>query len=731
MLAQLDRITARRSLAFTLLACLLCAAAAQNSPAQETPAKKAPERKAEKNAGKNSEKASEGKSEKKTEEKSDTATDRHTEQNTERKSDKANEKPSEKPGAGAVKKAGEKPHKANRLARETSPYLLLHAHNPVDWYPWGEEALAKAKRENKLIFLSIGYSSCHWCHVMERESFLDDEIAGVLNKHYVCIKVDREERPDIDTIYMTSLSVYNRLTKSGRGGGWPLSMFLTPEAEPFFGGTYFPARDGDRGAGMGFLTLIKRVNEVWGEGPDQLRSDAKTLTRFVKAELEQQRPGLAPDVDAATVENVETGLIEMFDAEHGGFSFSENRPERPKFPEPSILMFLLDRAAKSSADAAPRKQLIFTLERMAMGGLRDHLGGGFHRYCVDRRWNIPHFEKMLYDNGQLLSVYVRAWQLTKRDDFRRVARETADFVLREMTDARGGFYSALDAESEGEEGRFYRWDKDEVQKLLGDSDYALFADVYGLAAEPNFEEKYYVPQFAKPLVEIAQSRKVEEPKLDAQLAPLRAKLLVARDRRARPLTDTKVLASWNGLMIRGLAEAGKAFNEPRYTAAAVKCADFLLSEMRSKDGGLLRTYGQGQARLNAYLDDYAFVVDGLIALHQATGDAKWLKAADELTAKQIELFWDEKQGGFFFTSNNHESLLARAKEVTDGAEPAGNSVAAENLVYLAKQLDKAAYREKARRTIQAPAAIWAAAPNALPRLARAASQLFADKPKGK
>jgi len=616
----------------------------------------------------------------------------------------------------------------NRLAKETSPYLLQHAHNPVDWRPWGDEALDAAKREKKPIFLSIGYSSCHWCHVMERESFVDDAIAAVLNKNFICIKVDREERPDVDHVYMTSLQVFQQLTRGARGGGWPLSMFLTSEGEPFFGGTYFPAKDGDRGQAVGFLTLVQRVADVWAKDPEKIRGDAKIITRFVKLELEQQRPALATKLDQKLVDSVQESLNDQFDPQFGGFGFSEADARRPKFPEPPNLHYLLDRiqrlrAAKQDA-AEPLKQLDVTLRRMAQGGIRDHVGGGFHRYSVDRYWQIPHFEKMLYDNAQLAPVYAEAYALTKRDEFRRVAVETIEFMLREMSDKQGGFYSALDADSEDEEGKFYRWDRGEVEKLLPAEDFRLFAAVYGLDGEPNFEEHFYVPQLAKPLADIAAARKTAEIELDKRLAPLRQKLLTSRNRRPRPLTDTKVLTSWNGLAIRGLADCGRLLKEPRYVAAATKAADFLLANVRTKEGRLLRTYSQGEAKLNAYLPDYAMVVDGLIGLHAATGEAKWLEAADDLTKRQIELFWDERNGGFYFTSGDHESLLARSKILIDGVEPSGNSVSASNLVYLGRQLKRPEYLDRAEQTIRAGGALLESSPGASPRLAVALAALL-------
>ncbi len=608
----------------------------------------------------------------------------------------------------------------NRLAKETSPYLLLHAHNPVDWYPWGEAAFAKAKAEGKVIFLSVGYTSCHWCHVMERESFMDEEIAAYMNEHFVCIKVDREERPDVDSIYMTSVQVYNQVTGSGRGGGWPMSVFMTPEAKPFFGGTYFPARDGDRGAGTGFFSLLKRVHEFWSNQREAIERDADAITNLVKQELDRPRTSDQSAVGTGILDQALQSLADRYDPEYGGFGFTPTDPNRPKFPEPPNLDFLIHRLQSgklSEADAATAKKLLVgTLEHMAMGGIRDHLGGGFHRYSVDRFWRIPHFEKMLYDNAQLTSVYSEAYALTGREEFKRVVDEMLAFIVREMTDEQGAFVSALDAESEDEEGKYYRWEKSEIKKLLTPEEFKLFAQVYGLDAEPNFEGEYYAPQFSKTPSELSDLTGISAAELEKQLAPARAKLLAARGERPRPLTDTKILTSWNGLMIRGFADAGRIFQNESYLNAAARAAEFVLAKLQTPDGRLRRTYGQGKSALNAYLDDYAFLADGMIALHRATGDERWLKTAEALTVKQIELFWDEKNGGFYFTSGDHETLLARGRDPVDGVEPAGNSVAAGNLVYLGTTLDKAQYLERAKQTIDSVSALLQQSPGATPRL---------------
>ncbi|HEV3343440.1 MAG TPA: thioredoxin domain-containing protein [Pirellulales bacterium] len=605
--------------------------------------------------------------------------------------------------------------RANRLAKETSPYLLLHAHNPVDWYPWGEEALAKARAENKLIFLSIGYSSCYWCHVMERESFMDDEIAAFMNKNFVCIKIDREERPDVDEIYMSALHAL------GRRGGWPLTMFLTPQAKPFFGGTYFPPRDKEVTTAegeppqrvTGLLTLLALVADRWQTAPDELSGLGDQLADHLKRELGKE--SLVPqEIDGQIAESAVAALAEQYDAEHGGFGYSAVNPRRPKFPEPSNLMLLVDRVRRTD-DAECRKMLVTTLEKMAAGGIRDHLGGGFHRYSTDRFWRIPHFEKMLYDNGQLATVYAEAWALTQRGDFRQVADELLAFVGREMTDACGGFYSAIDAETDGDEGAFYVWTRKEVKAELQPAEFELFADAYGVAQEPNFDERY-VLELARPLAETASRHKLTSAQLAERLRKSRQKLLAARGRRKRPLTDNKILTASNGLMIRGFADAGRLFGNDDYLARAGRAADAVLTHLRTPEGRLLRTYTAGEAKLNAYLDDYAFFIDGLLALHRATQEQKWLDAASALAEKQQELFWDDRSGGYFFTSGDHEALLARPKDPIDSATPSGNSVAAGNLVYLATALDQPDHLARAQKTVMAFARFTNRSPAAMPRM---------------
>lgn len=604
----------------------------------------------------------------------------------------------------------------NALAKESSPYLLMHAHNPVNWYAWNEETLALAKQEDKPIFLSIGYSSCHWCHVMERESFLDPEIAKFLNDNFICIKVDREERPDIDQIYMQALMEIRR-----GGGGWPLSMFMTPDGRPFFGGTYWPARDGDRGAKMGFLSVVKKIEEHFRINRKLVEQDGDTVTRMTKESLAGFQPTVGAEVDGDWSQNGIRILNSDFDGRFGGFRFSTNNPNIPKFPEPSNLFFLLDQyrrmPEKDSQEALQVKRMfITTCERMMMGGIYDHLGGGFHRYSVDRYWRIPHFEKMLYDNGQLATVYAEAYELTGREDFGRIVDGICRFVLRELVAESGGIYASLDAESEGVEGKFYRWERNEIKEALTDQEYKLFSNIYGIDQEPNFEDEYYAPQLLKLMSKHAEDIGITESELENKLEPIRKKLFEVRAKRIRPLLDTKILTAWNGLMIRGLADAGRILKNAEYVGVAAKAANFGLEKLVDDSGRLYRTHTDGETKLNAYAIDYACFIDGLIALHRATRDKKWLKAAEKLQIKQDELYLDEQSGGYFYTSNDHEVLIARSKRTSDGAMPSGNSVSAGNLFYLGKELERQEWLDRAKKTILSASALLDRAPQAAPRM---------------
>jgi uncharacterized protein YyaL (SSP411 family) len=622
------------------------------------------------------------------------------------------------PAVPADEPRPDKPKHTNRLAKETSPYLLQHAHNPVDWYPWGEEAFAKAKKEGKLVFLSIGYSSCHWCHVMERESFSDEEVAAILNKHFVCIKVDREERPDIDHVYMTALQAL------GQRGGWPLSMWLTADAKPIVGGTYWPKEDReiDGEKVRGFKSLLKVIHEADAE---QVKEQADKLAQRTTDLLAGSVRGVPlVDLDRPLVTAAVDDLLETLDPEHGGFGSRQRQWKGTKFPTPPALGLLQHEAARTGARDYARA-VTLTLDRMARGGIYDHLGGGFHRYSTERTWTVPHFEKMLYDNAQLLEVYAAAYRRDKQPLYRRTLRQTIDFVLRELTSPDGAFYSALDADSEGEEGRFYVWTtKDLDDALPGGDARRLFKGVYGADGAPNFEDKYHILVLKRPLAEVAKERKTTEEELEKELSALRERLLAARSKRPRPFLDTKVLTGWNGQMIAGLAAAGAALDERKPVDAAKKAADFVLTNLKTKDGRLRRVWGaapgqKAEARLNGYLDDYAYLVHGLLTLHDVTGEARWLDEARALADKMVALYGDKEVGGFFYTSNDHEKLFARSKDQFDGAQPSGNSVAAKDLVRLWVKTGDEKYARLAEKTIRALAAPLKANPTSLTGLAEA------------
>ncbi len=598
------------------------------------------------------------------------------------------------------------PKPTNRLSKESSPYLLQHAHNPVNWYPWGSEALERAKNENKLIFLSVGYSACHWCHVMERESFLDKEIADFLNEHFVCVKVDREERPDIDQIYMTAIQMM-----VGRGG-WPMSVFLTPETKPIFGGTYFPARDGDRGASTGFLSVIRRAHEVWSSDRVGIKAQADRVTEAVVASMSGSKVPLGPANIEAEIKELKRismktfhELAEQFDPTFGGFSFVETNPDRPKFPEPSNLFCLLQMAQSNSLSLEDKslamKMLRKTLDSMIAGGIVDHLGGGFHRYSTDRFWRIPHFEKMLYDNGQLAQVYAKAFELTGQEEYRFISEGICDFVVKELKAPGGAFFASLDADSEGEEGKFYCWSRAELDEIAKKVDgFSKLAEVYGLFQAPNFEGRLYAPQPGKTLTELAPLQNQSFAQLVSSVSPARQAMLDVRSMRVRPATDEKILTSWNGLMIAGLADAGRILKRPDYIAAAADAATFVLQNMTTKDGRLLRSYAAGQAKLNGYLDDYAFLIYGLLSLHEATSEDRWIDRAVEWVARQTSDFGDSATGVFYYTSSDHPELIVRFHDPVDGALPSGNSVTAANLAYLAYNVERSEYLDQLYSTIR-------------------------------
>jgi uncharacterized protein len=624
-------------------------------------------------------------------------------------------------GADDVPSGKDRP--SNRLAKETSPYLLLHAHNPVDWYPWGPEALAKAKTENKPIFLSVGYSSCYWCHVMERESFVDPEIAKALNASFVCIKVDREERPDVDQIYMAALQTFGP-------GGWPMSLFLTPDGRPFFGGTYFPPHD--RQGSSGFLTIVNGVAKAWTKQRAEIDKTADDVTEAVRKRLKaassERKLPLSRDAGGQAL----TQLAEQFDSEQGGFGYNPSNPRRPKFPQPVDLLFLLHENredGKTAETKSPLSMVVMTLDRMARGGIRDHLDGGYHRYSTDRYWLVPHFEKMLYDNAQLASVHIAAFEITHDPRWREEAEATFAFIERRMTAPEGGFYSALDAETRGEEGAYYVWSRDDVKRVLGQgADGNLFAEVYGVKGEPNFEGGRYVLHEPRTRSEQAGALTLTPEELEKRLRPLRSRLLAARDKRPAPLCDDKILTGWNGLMIAAYADGFRVFKVEKYREAAVKAVGFLLEKLRLPDGRLLRTYRQGQAKLAAYLEDYAFLAHGLIRLNAATGDARWLRESRALTERMIADFEDHDEGGFFFTATGHESLLARAKDPFDNALPSGNSMAILDLMALYRATGEVSYRNHAGKALDAFSTSLSKVPAAMPAVVIGLEQYLDSTP---
>ncbi len=571
----------------------------------------------------------------------------------------------------------------NRLARESSPYLLLHAENPVDWHPWGEEAFEKAREQNKPIFLSVGYSTCYWCHVMERESFSDPEIARQLNEGFVSIKLDREERPDLDEVYMAATQLITR------SGGWPNSLFLTPDLKPFYAGTYFPPQD--KFGRPGFPRVLAAIREAWEQGPDEVAAQAEAVAEAMREHLSSPPGNELPD--PAPVDGLQAALAERFDPRWGGFG------REPKFPSPSNLFFLLERAEEGDREA--REMLVLTLDRMARGGIHDQLAGGFHRYSTDAFWLVPHFEKMLYDNASLAALYAMAEALAPEAGFASVARRTLDFVLRELTGPEGGFLSAIDAETDGHEGVYYSWTREELRGALTPEDDAVLAAVYGFGGRPNFEGERYVLHLPEPLAEQARSRGLSLEQLEERLRGGRQALLEARGRRPRPLVDDKVLTDWNGLMIAAMAQGGERLAEPRYVEAGVRAAEFVQSRLRDPGSGtLLHVYREGTARIPAFLDDYAFLVGGLLALHSATGDERWLREAARLAGEQDERLGDAERGGYF-AAGPDPRVLFRSKPAYDGAVASGNGIAALNLIELARLTGDASFRERAEATVRA------------------------------
>jgi uncharacterized protein len=580
----------------------------------------------------------------------------------------------------------------NHLANQTSPYLLQHANNPVDWYPWGEEALARAKREDKPIFLSIGYAACHWCHVMERESFEREAVAALLNQHFVSIKVDREERPDLDEIYMTAT-----VAVSG-SGGWPMSVFLDPEQRPFFAGTYFPPVE--RWGKPSFPALLARIAELWKTERGSLAEQANEIVSHVRAEFELEAKA---HVETEATLGAVRELGRTFDARHGGFGGA------PKFPPCSALALLL-RRHHATGDAHALAMVKKTLDGMKDGGIYDQLGGGFARYSTDQRWLVPHFEKMLYDNAELARVYLDAFSVTGDPEYRRVACETLDYVVREMQGETGGYFSATDADSEGVEGKYFVWTLDEIQALLPRDAAEQFAFFYGVTPEGNWEG-HSVLHRTRTLEDSARELGVPTDALERSLAASRTRLLAARAERVPPLLDDKVITAWNGLMIGAMAEGFRVLRDRRYLASAERAARHALDRMRRADGGLFRTLRDGRAHLDAYLEDYAFLSDALVTLYEAGGDAEFLEQALVLAERCVRDF-DAAGGAFFGTAAGHETLVARPKDTHDGALPSANAVAARALARLGRHFDRADLTERARAAVEAYGELVRRAPRA-------------------
>ncbi len=606
----------------------------------------------------------------------------------------------------------------NRLAKEKSPYLLQHAHNPVDWYPWGEEAFEKARREKKPIFLSIGYSTCHWCHVMERESFEDPATAELLNKHFVPIKVDREERPDVDMLYMQAV-----MQMTGQGG-WPLSVFLTPELQPFYGGTYFPPED--RWGHPGFKSLLRSMADAWANRREEVLRSGQAMVEALQGEQAASAAG-KEKLSEETIARAFQAFSESYDETYGGFL------PAPKFPRSHALSLLL-RHWKRTGDPEGLKMVEQTLRAMAAGGMYDQIGGGFHRYSTDAQWHVPHFEKMLYDQALLARAYLEAAQATGNAEYAATAREIFDYVLRDMTGPEGGFYSAEDADSdpgggreadagsgeasssrshEKQEGAFYVWTEWEIEQVLGAEEAKIFNPLYGVQLHGNAVHDPMGEFTGKNILYRARPAKPDQQEM---VRRCRQKMFEVRSRRPRPHLDDKVLADWNGLMISGLAFGAQVLDEPKYAEAARRAADFILAKMVRKDGRLLHRYRDGEAAIPGHLEDYAFLIHGLVDLYQAGFDPKYLAEAKRLTTEMVRLFWDEEKGGFFMTGTDAEKLLVRQKELYDGAIPSGNSVAALDLIRVGRLTGDKELEEKSFRLMEAFGAQVSRQPSAFPQL---------------
>lgn len=582
--------------------------------------------------------------------------------------------------------------KPNRLAKETSPYLLQHAYNPVEWYPWGEEALQKAKHEDRAIFLSIGYSACHWCHVMAHESFEDKEVAMIMNEKFINIKVDREERPDLDDIYQRACQLATGT------GGWPLSVFLTPDQKPFYVGTYFP-KDGSSHYNMpGFRNILLQLADAYKNKKDEIQAASSEFTQslsqtamdlVVRAEITEKTKLERSILDEAAV-----GLLQMGDRIYGGFGHA------PKFPNASNLMFLL-RYYDISGINRFRDFVIFTADKMAEGGIHDHLGGGFARYATDQKWLVPHFEKMLYDNALLSQMYAELYQITKAEPYMHIIRKTLDYVIREMTHPDGGLYSAQDADSEGEEGKFYLWKKNEIESIIDDENVTnIFCEHYGVTQGGNFEGKNIL-NVRVPIITLAKKYNKTPEQIAQILRDASAKLFAAREERVKPGRDEKILTSWNGLMISGFARGYSVSGDTKYLQAAKNAVNFIENKLALNEGRLKRTFKDGQSKLNAYLEDYAFYVGGLLDLFAANSKQEYLDKSIRYTDFMLQHFWDDKEGNLFFTSDDHEQLISRTKNFYDLAMPSGNSMAASNLLRLYHYTQNNSYLDRAVRIMKA------------------------------
>jgi uncharacterized protein len=628
------------------------------------------------------------------------------------------------PDRGSQSAATQKSEHTNRLAHEKSPYLLQHAHNPVEWYPWGEEAFAKARKENKPIFLSVGYSTCHWCHVMAHESFENEEVAAIMNREFVNIKVDREERPDVDRVYMTFVQA------TTGSGGWPMSVWLTPDLKPFVGGTYFPPEE--RYGQPAFKKVLERIATAWKEDHDKIVEQGSRIVEALR-ESQSASPGEGK-IDSSVLDAAYKQLDRSYDPKEGGFG------NAPKFPRPVTLNFLTRfyaRDPKSDASKHALNMALFTLHKMAAGGMHDHIGGGFHRYSVDRYWHVPHFEKMLYDQAQLAVAYLNAFQITKDKQYESVARDILDYVARDMTSKEGGFFSAEDADSpvvaagddrghpKAAEGAFYVWTKREIDDALGDSA-EVFDFHYGVQAHGN------APEGSDPhdefrgknilierhtIAETAQHFKKSEAEIGKLLTRSREKLFAIRAQRPRPHMDDKIISSWNALMISAYARAAQVIEEPRYLEIATRAANFLWANLYDKKSKLLyRSYREGRSNIEGFADDYSFVIQGLLDLYEASFDVEYLKVAIQLQEIQDRLFIDEKNGGYFSNSGRDESVFVRMKDDNDGAEPAASSIAALNLLRLSQIYDDPKLAERAKKTIDAFATILSQFPSGMPQM---------------